>query len=305
MFVGHAMVAFALVAGVARYCGRSPRRALVLGALAGAFATLPDVDIVYAVTGLLGATGPFAAADGFWASSTLVHRTATHSLLIGAVTAVGAAAWRHDGRTTAVAALLAFAGLVGVTTTVTGPVLGAITALFLAGALGLATVAKRLAVSPRTTGAVAAVGLLSHPFGDLFTGQPPALLYPSNVTLVTHRIVLNPNPTLHLLDAFWIELATIWLAFGVFLWLTGRQLRPHVDARATVGVAYAAAALLIPAPTLETSYQFVFSVLAVGAVGVTPDPIRRSTPDAVEVVATGLTAVTLASVAYAFAFVAA
>jgi len=49
--LGHALVAFAIVALVAHRIGWEPRRATALAVVAGAFATIPDVDMVYALTG--------------------------------------------------------------------------------------------------------------------------------------------------------------------------------------------------------------------------------------------------------------
>jgi hypothetical protein len=125
-----------------------------------------------------------------------------------------------------------------------------------------------------------------------------------DVTLVAERVTLTADPTVHLLGAFAIELATIWLAAAVWYRFEGRSLLAHVDRRATLGVGYAAAALAMPAPTLDISYHFVFSVLAVGAVGVTPPGVRLELPSARRALATGLTAVTLAALAYLVVYLA-
>ena len=86
-----------------------------------------------------------------------------------------------------------------------------------------------------------------------------------------------------------------------------RPVRPMLNLRPVVGAGYAAAALLIPAPTLDLSYPFVFSVLAVGTVGVVPRfrlPRQLELPDAADAVVTGLAAVTVAAVAYTLAYLA-
>jgi membrane-bound metal-dependent hydrolase YbcI (DUF457 family) len=302
MFVGHALVAFSLVASVAQLRDLPTRRVLLLGVLAGAFATLPDVDILYAFTGLVGTTGPFQAADAFWATGNVVHRAVTHSLVVGAVIVLGVVAWHRGGRPATAAAAAVFVGLTAVVAAVSGVVTGALTFVFAGGALALTSLARRHDVSTRSTAVAAAVGLFTHPFGDLLTGQPPAFLYPFDATLVADRIALHADPTLHLLGAFWVELSTAWIALAVFLWVTDRRLRSHVDLRATAGVTYGVTALLMPAPTLERSYHFVFSVVAVGAVGAAPRVRQRSFPDALTVAATGVTAITLASVGYALGY---
>jgi membrane-bound metal-dependent hydrolase YbcI (DUF457 family) len=90
MFIGHGLLAFALVALAGDALGWSRDRALWLGVLAGAFATVPDVDMLYAPIGVLGGVdGLFEASEAFWSASSVVHRTVTHSLVLGAVAALG------------------------------------------------------------------------------------------------------------------------------------------------------------------------------------------------------------------------
>ena len=312
MFVGHALLAFALVGGGAALL-RDRRTGLALGLLAAAFATVPDVDMAYALVGLVGAEGGVTGTvSSFWEASTAVHRTITHSLVVAPVAAALAAAWLHGRREsarsgTATAALLG-AGLVAVATLVSGALGGAVMALFVVAAAGVGEVAARHGIGARATFAAALVGLLSHPFGDLATGEPPAFLYPLDAPLVTERVALSSDATLHLLGAFGIELAAIWAGLLVGLWLLERPVLSAIDFRAVAGAGYALAALAIPAPTLDFSYQFVFSVLAVGMVGAVPrlrlPDVTVERPDAVGAALTGLAAVTLAGLAYAAAYVA-
>lgn len=335
MFVGHALLAFALAAAGARRLGRSRERSLALGFAAGAFATVPDVDMLYALTGLFsGVDGAFGAVNGFWSASTLVHRVVTHSLVVGTAAAVAFALWSRSvsrdragigalrTRSDALSGLAVLGVLVATAGFVSGALgLAVMTAFALVG-LAVATVAVRSGgLGPRAVLATALLGLLSHPFGDLFTGEPPQLLYPFGVRPLTERVLLSPDSTLHLLGAFGVELATIWLAAIVYCWLTDRSLRTHVRWRAALGVAYAGAALALPAPTVDSSYRFVFSVLAVGAVGPAPlvrraYRVRRVARDgghgerskhtlADEVltpVLTGLAAITLAGVSFALVY---
>jgi membrane-bound metal-dependent hydrolase YbcI (DUF457 family) len=319
MFVGHGLLAFALVAAGARWTGRSREHALALGVAAGAFATLPDVDILYAPIGLV-ASGALDI-EGFWAAGNVVHRAVTHSLVVAPITAVAFGYWSRAERSTAVTADRAVAvvllvGLIAVAGIVSGPLGAFVMAVFGLAGCGVTAAAVRYGdLSPKAVLLVAAFGLSSHPFGDLFTGGPPQLLYPFDGSLLTHRISLAADPTLHLLGAFWLELATLWLALVVYAALTDRRVRDAIHGRAALGVAYAAAVLAVPAPTLTSSYEFVFSVLAVGIVG--PMPLvwqrrwhvwrRTHRPaegyDALAAAFTGLTAITLASVGYAIAYV--
>ena len=322
MFVGHGLVAFALVAGGARLLGYSSERALALSVSAGAFATVPDIDILYAPVGALGASGVLNATEGFWGASTLVHRTVTHSLPVAGVAAVAFWAWRRAGALPSdgvpavsvehVVSLGLLSGLVVVTGFVSGPLAAFVMSAFALVGLAVVVLTERYGdLTPRAVFLTALFGLVSHPFGDLLTGEPPRLFYPFEATFVTERIALSSDPTLHLLGAFWTEVLTIWLAAFVYCALTDRRLRTHLHGRATLGVAYAGAALAVPAPTLDSSYQFVFSVLAVGIVGPASlarwrwwrDTTRGPTDDALAAALTGLTAVTLASLAYALVYV--
>jgi len=317
MFVGHGLLAFALVATVARWRGWSHRAALRVGLLAGCFATVPDIDVVYGLAGfvgpLLAGTGATIPVESFWDAGNELHRGVTHSLVVGAATALAAGAISGRSRVRQVAAVAAVVGIAGITAMDSSLLDGTVALAFGLAVLSIARLARSREVTPRAITAAALVGLLSHPFGDLFTGSPPDLLYPLDVTLVAERLTLSADPTIHLLGAFWLELATVWLALLVVLDWDWRSLPDYVDRRATLGVGYAGAALAIPAPTLDVSYQFVFSVLAVGAVGVAPPRsrlgsglglgLRLGSVDPLRAAATGLAAVTLASVSYAAVFV--
>lgn len=304
MFVGHGMLAFALVAAAAALQGADRDRALALGVVAGAFATVPDVDIVYALAGVVPvwSKGVWTTVDAFWATGSVVHRAVTHSLVLGVPASVGLAL--ATSRRGWPAGALVLAALVGWVLLVGGTLAGLVAAVaFAAGVAVALSASRRFDFGPWAILAAAAVGLLSHPFGDLFTGEPPALLYPLDVTLAASRVTLSPDPTLHLLAAFGIELATIWLAAAVYVHLLDVRLQSLVDYRALLGAGYAIAVFVVPAPTLAVSYQFVFSVLSVGAIGLVPrrrplEPAR----DQLETALTGLAAVTIAAGAYAVAY---
>jgi len=304
MFVGHATFAFGAVVLAAAALGQSRERALALGVAAGLFAAIPDVDMAYALVGLVAVdpTSPMAVAQSFWGASTVIHRAVTHSLVV-AVPAAAAFALAPTHRRVAAVAL---AALVGVVVAVSGPMPAVIVGLFAAGGWAVARAAHAHRVRGTGLFAVALFGLLSHPFGDLFTGQPPELFYPLGVTAFDGRVALSADPTLHLLGAFGIELFAIWLGVAAALWLTGRRFTDHVNPRAALGAAYALAVLVLPPPTIDASYQFVFSVVAVGFVGAVPAPRLGgrsiSLPSLPTALVTGLAAVTLAGLAYAAAY---
>lgn len=332
MFVGHGLVAFALLVAIGKRAGWQRERTLQLAVLAAVFATLPDVDILYALVGLLDAhSGALAAASAFWQTGNVVHRALTHSVVVAPVVALAAGLWtlgtarqsRLTARLGRGGAVALLAGLVLLTTSLTGGQAGLIMTVFALGALAIAHAASQRGINPTAVGGVALVALFSHPFGDVFTGEPPAVLYPFDVTLLTERVTLHPDPTLHLLSAFFLELGVIWLAVTAYHGLQGRRLRESLSPRATVGLGYAAAAFAVPAPTLDSSYQFVFTALAVGVVGPVRFTLRRgprsepaaadggrleSVPsrlglsDPLTAIVTGLTAVTLAGLAYTLVY---
>jgi len=314
MFVGHAALAFAIVGSVAVARGWATERALTLAVVAGAFAALPDVDMVYALVGVAGATGSdaLAVAGAFWSTGNVVHRAVTHSLVLALPVALLAALRVVDTRAARTLSVALAVLLVALVAAVGGSLAALITLLFVLGAATVATVAGHYGEVSAPEALVAAlVGLLSHPFGDLFTGEPPAMLYPLDAALVTERVALAADPTLHLLAAFGIELGTVWAAVAVVCLATGLRPAAAVSPRATLGAGYAASVLLIPAPTLDLSYPFVFSVLGVGLVGVLPrvrlvGDRRGPTvepPDWFGAGLTGLSAITVAWLAYTVAYV--
>jgi membrane-bound metal-dependent hydrolase YbcI (DUF457 family) len=261
--------------------------------------------------GLVGVDGgAMAVAGSFWAASTLVHRAVTHSVVVAPFVAALAALWVRSRRQTsrlplAVGVMLTL-GLVWAATVASGLLGGAVMTVFLIAAVVAADVVVRWSsLSSSVTFGAAFVGLASHPFGDLVTGHPPAFLYPLDTVIFTERVTLSADPTLHLLGAFAVELAAIWAGVLVLCWLLERPVLPMLNLRAVAGGGYAAAALIIPAPTLDLSYPFVFSVLAVGTVGAVPRmrlPREIELPDAADAALTGLAAVTVAGAAYTIAY---
>ncbi|WP_114578089.1 metal-dependent hydrolase [Saliphagus sp. LR7] len=319
MFVGHALLAFALAALAAEWRGWARHRVVALGILAGAFAAIPDVDVVYAVFAMDPAhlvAGSTVRPSAFWGAVDGVHRSMTHSLIVAAVAGPAFGLWARpqtpDRSRTAVRALSLgpLGALVAVAAALEGPAGGAVMAAFAAAGLGVATLARRHAdLSPRVVGLVATAGLASHPWGDFLTGQPPALLYPLDADLATERVVLAGDPTLHLLATFALELTVVALAVAVVAHLAGRSPRGLIDRRATLGAGYGAIALVLAPPTIHVAYPFVLSILAVGVVcGLSRPPValrteawrRLEDPSrTLETVSTGLAGVALALGSYA------
>ena len=296
MMVAHALLAFALVAGALSLAGYSRSRALTVGLVAGGFAAVPDADMTYAFVGLLDTDygSALAVTESFWATSTVVHRSVTHSLIVAVPAALVFACWTADtdpvhattrtasARLCRGAALRAAGAALALTLVlaafwITGPLAAVVMAAFVLAGLLVATLADAYGdLGPRGVFGAALVGLWSHPWGDLVTGEPPRMLYPLPDGVLVERLALSADPTLHLLGAFGLELAAIWLAAVVYCRLSERALRTCVRRRAALGAAYGTAVLLIDPPTLAVSYHFVFTILAVGVVVAAPYRWPRS-----------------------------
>lgn len=302
MMVGHAALAFALAGGVAHYVGVGRERALLFGLVAGAFAVVPDVDMGYAVVGIAtaGTTDLSTLQAVFWESGLTVHRGLTHSLLVAGVAAVlfGLVAYRGPIRLLALGALgVLVAGAFVLGDSLAAGVMGS----FVVAGVLVAVGAGRLELDPRDTLAAAAVGMLTHPFGDVFTGTAPTLLAPFDVRFLPERVVFADDATVHLLVAFGIEITILWVAATVYLRLRGEPVGQYLHPGAVVGMAYAGMVFVLPPPTLEVSYQFVFSVLAFGIVGAFADlpvPDLRSPHSRRAIVLTGLATISIAWLSY-------
>jgi hypothetical protein len=312
MMLGHALLAFAVAALLARWAGWAPRRAATLGVVAGAFAATPDADMAYAVTGLFGANvdSVFDATGAFWGTSTAVHRTMTHSLVVAvpAAAAFTGFAVRSRRRAGALAGAALATALVAVAYAMSGTLGGVIVGTFVFAGVGVGLgVRVYTDLDARTTFGAALFGLASHPFGDVVTGEPPALLYPLDVRVLDGRVALHDDATLHLLGAFAVELAVVWLALVAVARLRERELRTAVHPAAFLGVAYAGAVAVLPPPTLSLSYPFVFSILGVGTTLGTTGWVRGHGPGVLQPrrerlwrwAVTTTAAVTLALCAYA------
>jgi membrane-bound metal-dependent hydrolase YbcI (DUF457 family) len=313
MIAGHALLAFALGAALARRW-RPPRDALAVGAVAGAFALVPDVDMAFSLLAILHVANGAAPLDAFWDAGLLAHREVTHSLVLGPVVAL--AALRVTGRGTweRGAGALALATLAAWIWVAAGPVAGVATLLYVGAAAGVALVGRRY-VDHRALLGAALVGLLSHPPGDLFTGTPPHLLYPLGPQLVTERIPLAADPTLNVVGVFGLELAAAWAATAVLASIQGWHLRRLASPLAAIGLVAVVLPAWLPSPaSLGDPYAFAGSMLALGA-GATVATATAGSRDLpavpgrvdprIRAWVTGLTTVTIAGAAFAVAHVAA
>lgn len=303
MFVGHGLVAFTIGTLAATRLGADRDRALQFGVFAALFAFVPDVDIAYAPVGLLLQSAQTITPTVFWDTANVIHRGPTHSLVFGGVLAIGVALFATDRRLGHVIGMAVIAGLVVVGGLTGGGAVAGITAVYAIAGVAVAVGARYRGVSASGVLAVASVGLLSHPFGDLFTGTPPPFFYPFDAVLVSHRIALHPDPTLHLLAAFLIEIGTVWLGIWTYTRSHGVSIRQLLHPRAGLGTGYSGAIFVVPPPTIHNASVFVFSVLALSVIGagIPPRPVTTAA-DALGTVVTGTAAVTVGAIGYGLAY---
>jgi len=199
-------------------CSRSPLRrwsptggwdrrpALFVGIVAGAFAAIPDIDVAYALVGLLewhAADGALGASTAFWDASRVVHRSVTHSLVVGAIAAPAFGLLAVSGRTARVRALRTGAigtlgALVAVALVWDGPLAALVMGLFAASGILVARWAARASpLSPSTVTLAALWGLWSHPWGTSLPAHPrigSSRLAPR--ARVARRLAFGPNAAL-------------------------------------------------------------------------------------------------------------
>ncbi|MFW6265542.1 MAG: metal-dependent hydrolase [Halanaeroarchaeum sp.] len=318
MFVGHEFAAFALAVVLARRLGTSDATALTIGLVAGASAVLPDLDLLVATVSyahLLG--GPATASwDGLWSTSNAIHRGLSHTLVGGTGVAIvvttaalarrSASAGTPRGSLGAIGVGLGVTiGLVSVARVAGGASETLSIALVLAGAilLGL-VVGGRTSLGGRAIVGGAFVGLLTHPFGDVFMATPPAVFYPFQVTLLTESVRLAADPTVNLVAIAVVELTTVWAGVAAFASVRGVSLRRAVDPLAALGLAYPLLMAFVPRPTMADAHWLGFTLAPFGVVGTLTLLGRhhRRRNRLLRVLVTGLATVTLAAGSYVFAY---
>jgi hypothetical protein len=100
-----------------------------------------------------------------------------------------------------------------------------------------------------------------------------------------------------------VELSAVWVGVVVYVRVAGRSLRRAVAPRALLGVAYAAAVVALPRPTMADAHWLGFSIAPTALVGL-PSLWTPATPAdrRLRAAATGLVTLTLAAVAYLLAY---
>ena len=264
MIVGHFLLAFSLVALYAIYRELGSEYALTMGLIAGGFAVLPDIDILFAARELLVlfSSGVSGFVDSFWQTSKIVHRGWTHSLVTLFISASLFSIYHKTSyRLIAITALpVAFFTGIHYGNVFTAGVM----IFFIAGGLLISRIAESKVESRDFTLSVF-LGLLLHPFGDVFTGTPPEFFYPFETGLFSSRVIIFGDPVINLLAIFALEFSLVWIGLLTVSKLRGIDVKREIKGFSFIGLVYAPAAIYIQAPTLEVAYQFVFSVIGFGA----------------------------------------
>lgn len=267
MIVGHAFLAFIISALAGFYWGKEPKQCILIGFFGLLFALLPDVDILFAWKEVLVIlkSGVFGFVEAFWDASRNFHRGISHSLVTLLLAQVSFLAYRKFEQRS----LLAFTPI---SLTVFGYLLSGIPAAAVLGVFSLlgafVTHHSREFLSLPEFALASGAGLLTHPFGDIFTGTPPDFFFPLDFPVIGSRVVLNADPVLNLFSVFFIELSTVFAAFAVFTFLRRESLVSMLHPASLLGLGYAPLYFLIPDPTLSNSYRFVFSSVGLGLLSV-------------------------------------
>lgn len=318
MYVGHEFLALAAGIALARMAGAEDARALSVGLLAGASAALPDLDVLVALVSV-GGLSPgqgFGAWDQFWAASDGIHRGVTHTLAAGASAGVVLAASAVGQRAalagrrlsllgavgSGLAAVLAVLLLFGPAVPVTGWLgfgLLAAGAIVLGGYAGSRTVLG----GPAILGA-ALLGLLSHPFGDVFMASPPRAFFPLGIQIPAEAVRLAADPTWNLVGITLVELATVWIGLVAVTGVTAVRLPELIDRRAALGLLFPLVMLALPRPTMADAHWLGFPLAPFALVGIAAfrDADHEIGVRVLRGVGTGAATLTIAILAYGLLF---
>lgn len=263
MIVGHGFLAFSLAAILAYLLGIEKEKCLILGVFAGFFGVIPDVDIIFAWKEILVifSSGLSGFVEGFWTASRTFHRGISHSLVTLVLATAGFSIYFRFRNFLVGPALLviltSYGFLLG------GFMSGLVISVFILAGL-LVTAKSRDYLDQKSFLLASATGLLTHPFGDIFTGTPPDFLFPLGFNILESRFILYPDPVINLLLIFFLELFLV--AAGLSLVLKFRGDPPELHPEVLLGLLYFPAQYILIDPTLSVSYHFVFSIIAFGTV---------------------------------------
>lgn len=266
VIIGHLAVAFILVSISYLFASKKSNEAiLVIASIAAVFSLVPDIDILLPLAiSSNSITSPEAVVSNFWAASTQYHRGVTHSLLTtlsGSIFAVGS--FYRDSVSKLFFSFSIVISLIGAVFSAQLFVLG----IFWLSVVTISIFIRRnTSLSLRDIAVSSSIGLLSHPFGDIFTGEPPAFLYPFNLSFIETRVTFASEPTTHFFILFFIELALSLAAIAIFYKLKyGVAFRPIGIKPASSFILAIPFLFFLPLPTVDSNYwPTVIAVLLSG-----------------------------------------
>lgn len=283
MIIGHGPLAFALTAGILLVATTvSKRSVLYLALVAGIASVIPDIDILFPLASLV-TVNPFTVSElvsQFWTVAGERHRHATHSLLLLTGSALVALVqarvpMRLRGYAVAVVLCLVFMLPFSVPTQLLIAVISV--------SLYFILKYKPSTVRHREIGAAFMFGLVLHPFGDMFTGTPPAFFYPFTDVIGLSRWTIA-EPTLQFALIFILEIGSLIAALVLVAYLTDIEWITYTDVRpepyhalisllSVTGLLFVFGAHI--SPTVDSATFFVLPLVGATVIGNTPLLARR------------------------------
>lgn len=283
MIIGHGPLAFALVAlALLVTTSFSKRKILYLAAIAGIASILPDIDVLFPLISLVtvDTLSITALTEQFWTVSGERHRLATHSLIVfGTATLIAYAQMylnpTHQKYSIAISLILIFLA----------PLTLPVQLLFGTTLITVHTLTKYKPTTTKIheTALAFAFGAFIHPFGDMFTGTPPTILYPFTGVLELSRWTIA-DPTLHFALIFTLEIGSLIAALFLIAHLTEIDLLTYTDVRpkphhtlvSTVALAIVLFAIgTNTTPTVDSATTFVLPLVGATTLAATPTLVYK------------------------------
>lgn len=265
MIVGHAMVGFVVSVMIARKLSMSRDQQLAVGLTAMAFAVLPDFDLIVGVIGVVesGLQGISQTQQEFWTDGLKYHRGLTHSILFGLVSATIFSLISYGDRNRLLGLALAIVVLL-ISAVSLGVLQSIVVFSYIISGIVITLIVRKYNDMRNIVVISSFTGVITHPFGDVFTGTSPQLLSPLSINVLPDIVLVSQEPTLHLLFVFILELSTVWAFVYTYLKINEESVWTYIPVYTMVGVLYGFTSMIIQPPTLEVSYHFVFSIIALG-----------------------------------------
>lgn len=272
MFVGHFAIPFLLLYFLLdTYTELNQSQIITFCIISGIYGLVADLDIVFAFveTILVIVNTGNISIDKFWDISRNFHRQSTHSLFVGTLSIIGIVIQStyiddstnpYDNIGFDFIISIAVGSLIGfLTGTLARGIL--VSGLFVFCVLSITrAILFQISFNKHIVFVSAVIGILSHPFGDIFTGAPPEFFYPL-YEINLERIVLFTNETLNLSVLFLFESLLVVLLILVYangknITLNMIRITPLAAVISGLIISY-----VIPSPSINNPYQFVSSIL--------------------------------------------